>query len=237
MASPALSRLCHELVMDQLVASGNAAGARAFAAEARMPMPSDETLDARAAVRNEIVVSGDVAKAVELVVEADAELLDEQPQLMFELATQRFVEMMRAAAAAAPPPNPSSAKAKGKDQAHKNNADDETVMELLRFANAEFAPLVKRHPELQPKLEEIMSLLALEDVSSSPLLSLSRRVRVANDVNAAMYARSRSRSSDPSGAPPHARSKLVTLLGVAKWADDELNPEGGERLPEGFFDP
>ena len=124
-------------------------------------------------------------------------------QLYFDLATQRFVEMVREPARY-------------------------DVLALLEYANQEFAPMVRRYPRLAPAMEEVMTLLVLEDPTKSPLLGKARRTHAANRVNAALFARR---------YPGAARSKLATLCSVTAWADGALIPdERAElRLPPAFF--
>lgn len=141
----------------------------AFQKEAGVEPEVDmSSLDEQIRIRG-CIEAGRISEAVELINEADPDILDTDARLFFHLQQQRLLELIR-------------------------RGDEE---EVLRFAQSELAPLGEENHDFLDELEQTLALLAFEDPASSPfsgLLQHSQRLKVVSEVNGALLS---SRSQEP----------------------------------------
>lgn len=95
---------------------------------------------------------------------------------------------------------------------------DGNVERALEFAQEEVAPKGEANPEFLIELEKSMTLLLLAPngvplTGNADLLDPYHRIRVANEVNAALL----------SAQGQEAESKLPSLLKLLLWSQDQLS--------------
>ena len=113
--------------------------------------------------------------------------MDYNPRIVFHLYQQQLIELIRAGKTA----------------------------EALDFAQEELAPKGESSPDLLPALERTMALLVLDPAQvteGSELFDPYHRVRVANEVNAAIL------QSQGCGEG----AKLPALLKLLMWSQEQL---------------
>lgn len=115
--------------------------------------------------------------------------MDYNPRIIFHLLQQKLIELIR----------------------------EGNVEGALEFAQEEVAPKGEANPEFLVELEKTMTLLILAPngvplTGTSDLLDPYHRIRVANEVNAALLA----------SQGLEAESKLPSLLQLLLWSQDQL---------------
>lgn len=150
--------------MNYLVIEGYKDAAEKFSREAGVPGGCLGAIDDRMYIRSAIQ-RGDIDDAVGKVNDLYPDLLDGHPRIAFHLQQQRIVEMLRVG----------------------------RVEEALESAQEELASRSEGHPEFLRDLERTMTLLVFGDSTTlkgdySKLMEPTQRVRIANEVNAALLA-------------------------------------------------
>ena len=154
-----------QVVMDYLVREGFKEAAVNFASEtsARLPSIDPGIMDQQTAIRN-AVESGDIPKAMKMVNDLDAEVLDTKPCLYFHLQQQRLLEYVK----------------------------EGRVDKALEFAQNQLASCAENNPEVLKELEKAMTLLVFDKTAqvqsgaALEMLQLSQRMKVASELNAAI---------------------------------------------------
>lgn len=173
----------NKLVMNYLSTEGYKEAAENFVQEAGIPSPLDlGTIDARMRIRDAIQ-AGDIQTAIGMINDLDPDILDYSPKIVFHLYQQELIELIRAG----------------------------RVEEALIFAQEELGPKGEANPEFLIDLEKTMALLVLPPAASD-LLDPYHRIRVANEVNAAILA-SQGHEQD---------AKLPVLLKLLLWSQEQL---------------
>ena len=151
----------NKLVMNYLVTEGYQNAAEKFQQESGAEAGVDlSVLENRMEIRKAIM-KGQIDTAISLINDLDPEILDTNKKLNFRLRLQKLVEFI------------------------KNN----NVSEALTFGQEELAPAAQHDSELLEELEKAMTLLAFEDLTTSPvseLVSPAYKQKLASDVNAAI---------------------------------------------------
>lgn len=153
--------------MNYLVIEGYKDAAEKFSRETGIPPPGDlMAIEERMRVRNDIQ-SGNIDEAIDKINNAHADLLDSHPRIAFHLQQQRIMELIK----------------KGK------------IEEALVLSQDELAPRAELHKEFLRELERTMSALVWYGHSTAGGKEVaaignevSSRMKVANEVNAALLA-------------------------------------------------
>jgi len=156
------NRDLNELIMNFFVIEGYKDAAAVFQKEASVEPDMDlESITGRMEVRTS-VQNGDIPAAIEKVQQLDAEILNENTELVFHLKQQQLIELIR-----------------------KGDVDA-----ALDFAQRELSSLGQENPHFLGELERTMALLAFDVTNTtSPVASLletRQRLKVASEVNAAL---------------------------------------------------
>ena len=185
------------LVMNYLSTQGHAAAAATFERETGTPQVlNPESTAVRMQIRQSIERDGNLADAIDRVVDVNPEIVEERPELLFRLKKQEFIELVR-----------------------QNRTD-----EALEFAERELARRVEGDEGLLRELESAMALLLFEDARSSPLgqyLSEEYTHETADLLNASILA-SETRAVDGRSRLPHM---LHLLLWLEARANDAVKKE------------
>lgn len=157
--------------MNYLVIEGYKEAAERFSQESGLH-PAFELKDIEERMRIRAAIQqGALHDAVNRINELDADLLDSHPKLAFRLKQQQVIELIR----------------------------EGRVEEALEEAQEELAPRALRNPEFLRDLERTMTLLVYGGVKEpaeagssarlgADLMETAQRLRVANEVNAALLA-------------------------------------------------
>eukprot|EP00903_Cladosiphon_okamuranus_P021763 g20009.t1 len=147
--------------MNYLVMEGYREAAEHFVEESGTEAKVDlSAIEERVAIRK-AMMQGDVVQAMELANDLDPTMLDRDRELRFGLLKQRLLELVK-----------------------KGDED-----EALKFAKERLAPEGARDPAMLREIEEAVSLLAYEDMSTCPLsglLDTEQRRASAGRLNAAV---------------------------------------------------
>ncbi|CAM9444119.1 unnamed protein product [Scytosiphon promiscuus] len=151
----------NELVMNYLIVEGYRDAAEHFVEESGTQANMDlATIEDRVAIRK-AMMQGDIVQAMELANDMDPTMLDRDSDLRFGLLKQRLVELVRRGDAGA----------------------------ALTFAAERLAPEGAENPAVLRQIEEVVTLLAFEDVGACPLsglLDMEQRQAAAGRLNAAV---------------------------------------------------
>eukprot|EP00166_Cyanidium_caldarium_P006435 ctg_948.g332 len=186
--------------MNYLIVEGYADAAVEFAHESGTEPEADlSSIHERMSARQQ-VQRGDLVGAMERVNDLNPEILDTNAALHFHLQQQRLIELIR-----------------------QGRTD-----EAIAFAQSELAPRGERDPALLDELERTMALLVYEMGEGTTttttatnghlqeLLDVSRRSRIASELNAAILAR---QNQD-------IAHKLPLLLRLMRQAEHDLAERG-----------
>ncbi|CDJ50348.1 hypothetical protein, conserved [Eimeria brunetti] len=125
------------LILNYLTINGLAGPAEEFIKEARVdPQMPLHCIDCRAKIR-EAILSGQTEEAIRQIGSIDPNLLNADAEVTFLLHKQQLLRLIEA----------------------------EDLEEAIDFAQQRLAPCVKECPHLLPQLEEVMALLAFNDLS------------------------------------------------------------------------
>ncbi|MEW5299934.1 MAG: hypothetical protein WDW36_002903 [Sanguina aurantia] len=178
----------NRLVMNFLVTEGYIDAARMFETESGTPPGVDLAATTDRMRIRQAVQNGDVEEAIDKVNDMNPEILETQKGLFFHLHQQRLIELIR----------------QGKTE------------EALDFATDHLAAQGEENPEFLAELERTISLLAFEDIHSSPvgeLLGAEQRQKTACELNAAIL-HSQCQEQEP---------RLPFLLKLMLWAQGQLD--------------
>lgn len=181
----------NDIVLDYLIKEGFKEAAEAFAAEANIDLQADKLcgMDERLAIHTSIV-SGNIIGAMKQINDFNSDLLDENAEINFQLKQQHVIELIR-------------------------TGDKEGALKFAQMYLSEHgSDASKRHAT-----EKTLMLLCFDDFDSCPvkdLLSESKRIKLAEDVNSAIL---RSQDKEPS-------SKLAKAVQILDWAQNALDDRG-----------
>eukprot|EP00299_Pterocystis_sp_00344_P006316 c18128_g1_i1.p1 GENE.c18128_g1_i1~~c18128_g1_i1.p1 ORF type:complete len:240 (-),score=60.93 c18128_g1_i1:2-640(-) len=151
----------NRVVMDFLVVEGHMSAAQHFQRESQTKLLVDaNSIGHRMSIRDSVQL-GDIEGAIDKVNDLNPDILDNNPQLLFDLKLQQLVELIR----------------------------QNKIEEGLAFAQSDLAQLCEEHPEFLPSLEQTMALFVFNDVKDSPfskLLDYSQRQKVASELNSSI---------------------------------------------------
>ena len=180
-------RQLNQLVMNYLTNEGYREAAEMFSQESGTDPDIDfQSIEERRKIRDAIMI-GDIDLAIELINELDPDILDSRPDVNFMLRIQKLVEYIK----------------------------EGRVSEALAFGQEILAPAAKGSIELLKELERAMSLLAFEDLTSSPVAEYvqpGHKQKVASRVNEAILE-SQGRA---------AQSKLQTFMKLLSYSQKKL---------------
>lgn len=181
----------NQVIMEYLVKEGFKEAVMAFEEDAHVnPGVNLTVLDDQIRIR-EAVERGRIQDAIEFVNRVNPTILEDDKKLLFHLKQQQLLELIR----------------------------DGDLDAALRFAQNELTVRGMENPQFLDELEQTMTLLAFEDMQSSPfgqLLQHSQRLKVVSEVNAALLA---SQNQD-------ANSALSTLMKLVMWSQEHLEKKG-----------
>lgn len=181
----------NQVIMEYLVKEGFKEAVMAFEEDAHVnPGVNLTVLDDQIRIR-EAVERGRIQDAIELVNRVNPTILENDKKLMFHLKQQQLLELIR-----------------------EGDLDG-----ALHFAQNELTARGMESPQFLNEVEQAMTLLAFEDMQSSPfgqLLQHSQRLKVVSEVNAAILA---SQNQD-------ANSALSTLMKLVIWSQEHLEKKG-----------
>ena len=185
---------CSELnrvIMEYLLKEGFKEAVMAFEEDAHVnPGVNLTVLDDQIKIR-EAVERGKIQDAIEYVNKVNPTILEDDEKLLFHLKQQQLLELIR----------------------------DGDLDSALHFAQNELTAGGMENPQFIDELEQTMTLLAFENMQSSPfgqLLQHSQRLKVVSEVNAALLA---SQNQD-------ANSALSTLMKLVLWSQEHLEKKG-----------
>uniref|UniRef100_A0A1I8IHS5 LisH domain-containing protein n=2 Tax=Macrostomum lignano TaxID=282301 RepID=A0A1I8IHS5_9PLAT len=200
----------NRLVLEYLVHEGHLEAAETFCREAGLEpnilqeSESGEDSQRRVAIRS-AVQDGRIDEAIELINEANPELLDLNQELHFHLRRQQLVELVR----------------------------EGRLCQALQFAQSSLASLAEAQPDsCLSDLEECMALLAFERPAESASfgrwLSLSHRAKLASEVNAALLEATADDEGGESstGDRDSCGDGLDYQLRLLLWSQDRLTAAG-----------
>lgn len=181
----------NQVIMEYLVKEGFKEAVIAFEEDAHVnPGVNLTVLDDQIRIR-EAVERGRIQDAIELVNRVNPTILEDDKKLLFHLKQQQLLELIR-----------------------EGDLDG-----ALHFAQNELTARGMENPQFINEVEQTMTLLAFEDMQSSPfgqLLQHSQRLKVVSEVNAALLA---SQNQD-------ANSALSTLMKLVVWSQEHLEKKG-----------
>lgn len=194
------------VIMDYLVSEGYPAAAEKFAQETNLCAPSDlEGIRERVRIRTAIY-SGDVAEAISIINEIDAEILEYNPLLHFHLLQLQLIEIIRGILALPKAPT----------------AND--FLPAIQFATEQLAPRAPTNPQYRQALERTMALMVYPankiPLEFKELLDLKLREQVATEVNQAILESKGERRE----------AKIRELVKTRVWAETQAKA-AGVRLP------
>ncbi|XP_075261909.1 glucose-induced degradation protein 8 homolog [Convolutriloba macropyga] len=151
----------NDIVLDYLVKEGFKEAAEAFAAEAKIDLQSEKLsgMDERLAIQT-CIVSGDIIGAIKSINDLNADLLDENADINFQLKQQHVIELIR-------------------------GGDKEGALKFAQLYLSEHG----EDPSRRQATEKTLMLLCFDDFDSCPvkeLLSKTKRQKLAEDVNSAI---------------------------------------------------
>lgn len=200
------------LVMNYLSTQGHAAAAATFERETGTPQVlNPESTAVRMQIRQSIERDGNLADAIDRVVDVNPEIVEERPELLFRLKKQEFIELVK----------------------------EKRTGEALRFAEEELARRVEGDEGLLRELESAMALLLFEEPERGPLghfLSQSYSHETADLLNASILA-SETRAGDGRSRLPVMLRLLLWLEARADevvkraWGSDETRASGLSHVP------
>ncbi len=196
------SKVLDSIVLDYLLCVGNEQAAQVFMRECRRKMWSRDVDLGSVKERNEIrvkVLKGDIKGVIARLNSGAPGLLSQRPLLLFQLKKNALIELI-------------------------SQGDDEGA---IRYAQTELAPLAATDSALKKELEQVLSLLIFEDISTSPLAHLvdpKRLTLLAQDVNAALL--------EHVGQEPFPI--LHRLIQESQWIEDKL-VDSNVRFPSCFM--
>ncbi|KAF2483142.1 CTLH/CRA C-terminal to lish motif domain-containing protein [Neohortaea acidophila] len=186
------------LIMDYLVSEGYPGAAEKFAQETNLcPAATVETIRERVKIRTAIH-AGKVEEAIELINDADAEILDNDSLLHFQLLQLQLIEIIRGILAN----NPSS-----------QNIPAQDFLPAIQFATEQLSPRAPTDVNYQRALENTMALMIFQPEKMPQefreLLDVRLREKVATDVNKAIL----------SARGERAEAKIKQLIRARAWAE------------------
>ncbi|XRB24539.1 glucose-induced degradation protein [Pseudoscourfieldia marina] len=178
----AVANPVHALILDFLVTEGHADAAVAFARESASQQHVDTAMIKARMKTKQLVMQGDVDRAIDEITREHPAFWDEHPSLLFHLKLQKLLQLIRA----------------------------KQTEEALACARDDLAHISLSDPEKLNELERAVSLLAFDEPETSPLADMLAHERVkttASRLNAALLAvQSRSHAS----SEREARCALVS---------------------------
>lgn len=162
--------------MNYLVIEGYKEAAEKFSRESGVkPISELAAIEERMQIRSAIQ-RGDIPAAIDRIIDLNPDLMDSHPRIAFHLKQQQLIELIR----------------------------KEAVEEALEFAQEELASRAEAHPEFLRDLEQTMALLVFDREKGATcggeLTDVAHRVKIANEVNAALLAV----QSQENGTAPYA---------------------------------
>jgi hypothetical protein len=134
----------NKLVLNYLIIEGYKEAVIKFTKESNLTCEYDlELLEKRIQIRN-FIIKGEIDEAINLINNINSEILEKNPSIHFELEKQKLIEIIKA----------------------------NKVEEAIMFAQNTLFPITVNNPKLLDELENIMSLLAFEDIKTSPFKEL-----------------------------------------------------------------
>ena len=134
----------NKLVLNYLIIEGYKEAVIKFTKESNLTCEYDlELLEKRIQIRN-LIIKGKIDEAINLINNINSEILEKNPSIHFELEKQKLIEIIKA----------------------------NKVEEAIMFAQNTLFPITVNNPKLLDELENIMSLLAFEDIKTSPFKEL-----------------------------------------------------------------
>lgn len=134
----------NKLVLNYLIIEGYKEAVLKFTKESNLSCEYDlSLLDKRMQIRT-FIVNGQIDEAINQINNINSEILEKNPSIHFELEKQKLIEII------------------------KSNK----VEEAIAFAQNTLFPITVNNSKLLDELEKIMSLLAFDDIQSSPFKAL-----------------------------------------------------------------
>ncbi|QIW99563.1 hypothetical protein AMS68_005081 [Peltaster fructicola] len=198
------------VIMDYLISEGYPAAAEKFAEETNLVQNNaadlKRSINERVKIRGAIY-TGKMDEAIHMINELDAEILDQNRTLHFQLLQLQLIEIIRAVL----------------DSSANPNAVE--FRPALDFATQQLAPHAPTDPKHLKDLEKTMALMIFKPDKMGPemkeLLDPRLREKVAADVNKAILA--------SQGRAPEARIKQ--LVRARAWAEAQAR-EAQIPMPE-----
>ena len=151
----------NKIVMNYLLVEGYQSAAEKFTQECGIKADMEYTLIGK---RREIRVNiqkGKIVEAVELINDINPEILDNDDELYFNLKKQKLIELIK----------------------------ENKPKEAIEFSQGALAEKAMNNPVFLDQIEEVMALLAFENLSECPLkklIDISERQKLASQVNEAI---------------------------------------------------
>lgn len=181
------------LILDYLTTEGYAAAAERFSTEANLkPVEEHDSVRCRELIQHEILC-GRIQSAMEMINDANPEILDTDPTLNFALLRLHLIELIR--------------------DHYKDKTGGIGLQDIVKFANSQLAPRAVANAEYLKDLELTMTLLICLPNDLEPnlaaLLHPDLRREVAEKVNAALLASQGDRRN----------AAIRNLMKLRSWAE------------------
>ncbi|GAB7362681.1 hypothetical protein MBLNU230_g2990t1 [Neophaeotheca triangularis] len=195
------------IVMNYLVTEGYPTAAAKFAQETNFTAPVDtESIEERVRVRD-LIHTGKIDEAIELINEIDPAILDSHTALHFDLLQAQLVEIIRDILA------------------KSSNPPVAAFQPVVDFATTQLAPRAPTDPYYQKSLEKTMALILYPEDKMLPelkeLLDVKLRADIAKNVNRVLLE-SRGEESE---------ARIDQLIEARVWSENQAR-EAGAPVPQ-----